>query len=233
MKYDIERVKKETYVRIISDNSETRDSIAYNMLAEADIKGLIKPYFAPINGTDVYKYRVTDMTTLERYIERVEYPQLLGNILEQIINIYENLEENYLNPSGLMFSKKFIYIDEKSFELNMLYVPVENNNIKPESALKDLIIDVISSSYVIDPAVDTLIDYLTKNDVLSMIVIRSLIENLYSVEEEFVPVTEIQESKYPFISFLNSVRNIMAHKEQTNKPIPDNHHHLEPHKNTA
>lgn len=100
-----------------------------------------------------------------------------------------------------MFSKKFMYMDLKDCEVKMIYIPADKNCADAEMALRVLLLDIASSVNLCVPAIDSLTHYLSRNEVLSLMVIRSLIANLYPIEEEPVIVSEVKEKKKTFFRF--------------------------------
>ena len=51
---DYEKIGKQTYLRLVAGEGEVRDDFACRMISEVEIPGLIRLYYAPADGHDIY-----------------------------------------------------------------------------------------------------------------------------------------------------------------------------------
>ena len=193
MKYLIEYMGKQKYITITADENEVHDGFACNMMSEADVPGQLQLYYAPVDDKNMYKYNITDLICMEDYVTTITDPMVLANILTQIVEIYENVESYILNQEGLIYSKRFIYMDVNREKVSMIYVPIIRRSVNAEEAFRSLILDMLKNSSVEldergEHAISCITDYLMLNAKLDIEVMKNMIADLYPIVVEEVPV---------------------------------------------
>ena len=188
---DYEKMGKQTYLRLVAGEGEIRDEFACSMVSEAEISGLIRLYYAPSNGCDVYKYNITNYIRLVDFTKNyVSYEELI-RIIRSIINTIREMGNYALSPNSIIVSKYSIYLNKNTMDVRMIFVPVKTNVSDTFEDLKNMLIDLIDNAPFREERLAGLSDKLSSGMIRNIDGLEREVDTLnlkYAASDEAVPV---------------------------------------------
>ena len=142
---DYEKIGKQTYLRLVAGEGEVRDDFACRMISEVEIPGLIRLYYVPSGGCDIYKYNITNYTRLDDFMEGYVSNEEMIMIMRSVINTVRNVGGYALSADNIIMSKYSIYLNKNTMDVRMIYVPVRSNVSDAFAGLKNMFIDMVDN----------------------------------------------------------------------------------------
>ena len=143
---DYEKIGKQTYLRLVAGEEDIRDDFTCSMISEVEVPGLIRLYYAPSEGCDVYKYNVTKYTRLDEFTENYVSFEEMIQIMRSVISTVRETMNYALSPDNIIMSKYSVYLNKNTMEVRMIYVPVKGGCGDAFAGLKNMIIDLIDNA---------------------------------------------------------------------------------------
>lgn len=118
------------------------DPVTMEMMSNNQIRGLLPFESIQIDGALTLKYNVTGLESLEDYFSGVVGKIKLLNVMERIIEAFLEAEEYFLDLSSYALEEEYIYIQPDTEKVFMVVLPFIREEMKPESFLKKLLLEV-------------------------------------------------------------------------------------------
>jgi len=115
----------------------------FEMMSNNNIPRLLKSHFVRIDGEIRLFFDITSLITLEKLFERrgIGRQEFLY-IIKQLISLLEGLEEYLLNYNGVVFDKRFIYVNAATLDIYFMYLPSHSGKDGLES-IRTFLLDSI------------------------------------------------------------------------------------------
>ena len=126
------------------------DSFSLNMIGRNQIQYLLPMQLNQYNTSLYFRYDITDMTTLKERMAGILKKEEVLEILNGMINAFEEIEAYMLSSDNMYLNKEYIFMD-RNHNFRFLFVPVEEslgvnvmtflhrlvNQIQPDYSEKD------------------------------------------------------------------------------------------------
>ena len=165
MQYSYETLGNSSYLVVTFENGKDIINYQLQMLANNEIKNIIKATKRQKNEDVLISYNITSKIALAQIDSKNKIPKLgLIKIIEGALAALEDIEEYQLVGSGIVFDEEHIFVKPGTYDPSFVYLPcsVEDSGIEP---LKQLLLSLIMGSKVEmtnDNFVQTLLDTLNK-----------------------------------------------------------------------
>ena len=165
---DYEKIGKQTYLRLVAGEGEVRDDFACRMISEVEIPGLIRLYYAPADGHDIYKYNITQYTRLDEFSENYVSSEEMIEILKKVISTVRDTANYALNPDAIIMSKYSIYLNKNTMDVRMIYVPTSTGCGDVFSGIKEMVMDLISAAVYKDEKLTGLYNKMSEGEIRNL-----------------------------------------------------------------
>ena len=189
--YDIELTTQEdengSYKVFKLTEDAVVDNAAIGMLSNNKIEGIADI----ISSQDSLKYKVTDKISLIEYLQKNNDENIKCNLLKivrNILNTMFSLGEYMLDPDRVVLVPKYIYVDEKTLECELIYYPLQC--AKSICTVEDILRKVIETC-------ESIIGNVNDNEVNNADAVLPVAVQAYVVneEDETEEIEETEESK--------------------------------------
>ena len=175
---DYEKIGKQTYLRLVAGEGEVRDDFACRMISEVEIPGLIRLYYAPADGHDIYKYNITQYTRLDEFSENYVSSEEMIEILKKVISTVRDTANYALNPDAIIMSKYSIYLNKNTMDVRMIYVPTSTGCGDVFSGMKEMVMDLVSTAVYKDEKLTRLYNKMKESEIRNMDELEREIEGM-------------------------------------------------------
>lgn len=148
MQFSYETVGNSSYLVAVFEGGTGIVNYQLQMLANNDIKNIIKANKRQKNEDVLVSYNITSKIALAQMDSKNKIPKLgLIKIIEGALTALEDIEEYQLVSSGIVFDEEYIFVKPGNYEPSFIYVPnsMEDSGIEP---LKNFILSLIMGSKV-------------------------------------------------------------------------------------
>lgn len=148
MQFSYETVGNSSYLVAVFEGGAGIVNYQLQMLANNDIKNIIKANKRQKNDDVLVSYNITSKIALAQMDSKNKIPKVgLIKIIEGALTALEDIEEYQLVSSGIVFDEEYIFVKPGNYEPSFIYVPnsVEDSGIEP---LKNFILSLIMGSKV-------------------------------------------------------------------------------------
>ncbi len=148
MQFSYETVGNSSYLVAVFEGGAGIVNYQLQMLANNDIKNIIKANKRQKNEDVLVSYNITSKIALAQMDSKNKIPKLgLIKIIEGALTALEDIEEYQLVSSGIVFDEEYIFVKPGNYEPSFIYVPnsMEDSGIEP---LKNFILSLIMGSKV-------------------------------------------------------------------------------------
>lgn len=148
MQFSYETVGNSSYLVAVFEGGTGIVNYQLQMLANNEIKNIIKASKRQKNEDVVVSYNITSKIALAQMDSKNKIPKLgLIKIIEGALAALEDIEEYQLVSSGIVFDEEYIFVKPGNYEPSFIYVPnsMEDSGIEP---LKNFILSLIMESKV-------------------------------------------------------------------------------------
>ena len=148
MQFSYETVGNSSYLVAVFEGGTGIVNYQLQMLANNDIKNIIKANKRQKNEDLLVSYNITSKIALAQIDSKNKIPKLgLIKIIEGALTALEDIEEYQLVSSGIVFDEEYIFVKPGNYEPSFIYVPnsMEDSGIEP---LKNFILSLIMGSKV-------------------------------------------------------------------------------------
>lgn len=114
-------------VRIVHELNryEVIDSLAFGMMKNNEINGLIPIEFMQSDAKRIIKYNITGMISLEKYIESILSRQKVLDLLRQLTDSFLQLKEYLIDEKMVMIGLNSIFIEPTSGRIGIICIPIQ------------------------------------------------------------------------------------------------------------
>lgn len=163
------------------------DNVAIGMLSNNKIEGIADI----ISSKDSLKYKVTDKISLIEYLQKNNDENIKNNLLKivrNILNTMFSLGEYMLDLDRIVLVPKYIYVDEKTLECELIYYPLQC--AKNICTVEDILRKVIETC-------ESIIDNVNDNEVRNAAAVLpdAVQADVVNEEDEIEENEEIDELK--------------------------------------
>lgn len=148
MHFSYETVGNSSYLVAVFEGGTGIVNYQLQMLANNDIKNIIKANKRQKNEDVLVSYNITSKIALAQMDSKNKIPKLgLIKIIEGALSALEDIEEYQLVSSGIIFDEEYIFVKPGNYEPSFIYVPnsMEDSGIEP---LKSFVLSLIMGSKV-------------------------------------------------------------------------------------
>ena len=148
MQFSYETVGNSSYLVAVFEGGTGIVNYQLQMLANNDIKNIIKANKRQKNEDVLVSYNITSKIALAQMDSKNKIPKVgLIKIIEGALTALEDIEEYQLVSSGIVFDEEYIFVKPGNYEPSFIYVPnsMEDSGIEP---LKNFILSLIMGSKV-------------------------------------------------------------------------------------
>ena len=148
MHFSYETVGNSSYLVAVFEGGTGIVNYQLQMLANNDIKNIIKANKRQKNEDVLVSYNITYKIALAQMDSKNKIPKLgLIKIIEGALSALEDIEEYQLVSSGIIFDEEYIFVKPGNYEPSFIYVPnsMEDSGIEP---LKSFVLSLIMGSKV-------------------------------------------------------------------------------------
>lgn len=137
MKAEYRKDLQNSYLVLVTENSESESAYPLKMITENQIEGLLHCERKMFDNDVLYYYDITSQISLE---ESCKYKRIQGQeilqLLHRFLKILSEMEEYLLEESCVCLLPQYIYLDEKTKLASFCYVPGERWDL--ETGLREL-----------------------------------------------------------------------------------------------
>jgi len=148
MQFSYETVGNSSYLVAVFEGGTGIVNYQLQMLANNDIKNIIKANKRQKNEDVLVSYNITSKIALAQMDSKNKIPKVgLIKIIEGALTALEDIEEYQLVSSGIVFDEEYIFVKPGNYEPSFIYVPnsMEDSGIEP---LKNFVLSLIMGSKV-------------------------------------------------------------------------------------
>jgi len=148
MQFSYETVGNSSYLVAVFEGGNGIVNYQLQMLANNDIKNIIKANKRQKNEDVLVSYNITSKIALAQMDSKNKIPKVgLIKIIEGALTALEDIEEYQLVSSGIVFDEEYIFVKPGNYEPSFIYVPnsMEDSGIEP---LKNFVLSLIMGSKV-------------------------------------------------------------------------------------
>ncbi|MDE6024219.1 MAG: FHA domain-containing protein [Lachnospiraceae bacterium] len=119
-------IGEEKYLTYTMGEECELDEDVLDYCEENDVKEILDIIYEEDDDYDYLTYDITGRVTLENYIKREMNAEKVLNILRNVASSLISLKEQAVQLSYILLNKSFVYIDEKTYELKFICLPIES-----------------------------------------------------------------------------------------------------------
>lgn len=124
--FKVRNIGQEKYLTYTMDAECELDEDVLDYCEENDLQELIDIIYEETEDYDYLTYNITGKTSLEEYIEDEMSCEKVLFILRNVANGLISLKEQAIHLAYVLMNRKFIYINEQSYEISFICLPVES-----------------------------------------------------------------------------------------------------------
>lgn len=140
--FNYEEQEGKKYLIYNKKPEEKIDPVTMEMMSNNQIGSLLSFESIQIDGALTLKYNVTGLESLKDYFSGVVGKTKLLNVMEGIIEAFLEAEDYFLDLSSYVLEEEYIYIQPDTAKVFMVILPFVREEMKPESFLKKLLLEV-------------------------------------------------------------------------------------------
>ena len=140
--FNYEEQEGKKYLIYNKKPEEKIDPVTMEMMSNNQIGSLLSFESIQIDGALTLKYNVTGLESLKDYFSGVVGKTKLLNVMEGIIEAFLEAEDYFLDLSSYALEEEYIYIQPDTAKVFMVVLPFVREEMKPESFLKKLLLEV-------------------------------------------------------------------------------------------
>lgn len=158
-----------------------------NLLDGKQVSGLLPSTIDSQNGKVVINYDMSVLISLGEYVKQNLLINDVINLLQQIINIFIEMQNEYLSRKKLVFDFNYIMINPTMKKIFFIYVPImgfDNN-----TTVNNFLITLINSININDNSnlLRNFNEYLANQENLELIAIKKFIDRLaFDVDDKSI-----------------------------------------------
>ncbi len=119
-------IGEEKYLTYTMGEGCELDEDVLDYCEENDVKEILDIIYEEDDDYDYLTYDITGRVTLEDYIKKEMNAEKVLNILRNVASSLISLKEQAVQLSYILLNKSFVYIDEKTYALKFICLPVES-----------------------------------------------------------------------------------------------------------
>ena len=145
--FDKLNIIKSEYEIIVEENFDSIDWFQLQMMSENDINNILKLSSKTINKKTTLIYDTLNLVKLKEAISK--YKVSFKDILLSIVDLFEGLENYYLDKERVILLDEYLYFDADINEVFLMYVPVKNVGI--EKNLLEFLKEFVRKNLILEP----------------------------------------------------------------------------------
>lgn len=119
-------IGEEKYLTYTMGEDCELDEDVLDYCEENDVKEVLDIIYEEDDDYDYLTYDITGRVTLEDYIKKEMNAEKVLNILRNVASSLISLKEQAVQLSYILLNKSFVYIDEKTYALKFICLPIES-----------------------------------------------------------------------------------------------------------
>lgn len=140
--FNCEEQEGKNYLIYDKKTEDKIDPLTMEMMSNNKIDGLLPFESIQIDNVLTLKYNVTGLESLKDYFSGIVGRKKLLHVLEGIIALLIEAEDYLLDLSSYVLAEDYIYIHHETEKIYMIVLPFVREEIRPESFLKKLLLEV-------------------------------------------------------------------------------------------
>lgn len=140
--FDYEEQSEKKYLIYTEKAGEKLDKLTIGMLSNNSIPGTVPVSFEKTDDSFKIKYDITNLETLQEYLEQVLCRDQILSIFESAAYGMLAAEEYMLEISSYVLDETSVYINPETAELFMIVLPAVCNEKTPDSFLRELLFNI-------------------------------------------------------------------------------------------
>jgi len=131
MNFSYESQGYNTYLVYRLEEDDIIDQVAYNMIINNDIEGILPIAYFQFNNERYFKFNVSSKLNLKQFfVDRVKRDRFIG-VLSSITKTAISVEEYMMEPGYFIYDMDYIFVDVSNLSAYLVYLPI----IRKEKAL--------------------------------------------------------------------------------------------------
>ena len=127
------------------EEEQRLDSLTMGMMRNNKIEGVLPLTYSQMDSDRFLKYNVSSKISLEQYFNGIVNKKRLLGVMKSIASAVINAREYMIEPSFLVFEKKYIFVEVSTAAAQMVCLPIERENeeaVNLEHFFKELVLGV-------------------------------------------------------------------------------------------
>lgn len=204
-------------IAYVLENDEIFNLTGYKVLANQNGEGLIKCAKVLYNGKIKLLYFTAGHKSLKNMLALVDtdtFVIILSNLIKAVLDIKNN---GFLSYQNLDLSSEKIYVDQHTFSVSLIYLPIKQNEIDEfdfENEFRTSLIKIITSTPSLSNPKLSKISALLSNGSLSFSDLNNAIKSEisgvgYKIEDDVINDKRENASKQPTLEFISLDNNLV------------------------
>lgn len=184
----------ENYLELTGNDKSKSEIIDYQveMILQNRIPGLASLFLKKKDAEIHFLYRITGLVSLKNYFcrQKIEASKFVA-IMENILQVILDSKKYMLSEESFILEESLIFIQPKTGEVSLVYVPVENKNDQVKN-LQSVVINLILQTPYIETGDKIIQDLLNlfREEYAS---IKEVLKNLKDIKNRYLSVVDLNE----------------------------------------